>query len=64
MIAFKSIGLFEMILRFWPPYKRQQDVLTKKMLRYLVEHPEAPCMIDDTYIPNGYGKEKKNDYNE
>lgn len=52
---FRKITLKEKLFRLWPPYARKQDAETREAIKWLVEHPEAPCIIGNSYIPNGYG---------
>lgn len=56
MMTFRKRKLKQKILYFiWPAYRRQKDAETKAAIKWLIEHPEAPCIIGDSYIPNGYG---------
>ena len=57
MISFKRLSYFDHFKRMWPPYRRRKDAELKEAIRYLVQHPEAPCMINDIgIIPNGFGR--------
>lgn len=56
MISFKKITIRERVLcLLWPPYRRKMDAKTEAAIKFLVEHPEAPCQIGGTFIPDGYG---------
>lgn len=55
MISFCRLTLIERIRMLWPPYRRQKEAEMGEAIRWLVDHPEAPCVIGDTFIPNGYG---------
>lgn len=56
MIAFERMGLLERIKRVLSPsYRRKRDAEMKEALRYLVENPGVPCMVDGEIIPDGYG---------
>lgn len=55
MITFKEMSLAERIKRLWPSYRRRRDAEMKEAIRYLVKHPEAPCVIGTTFIAHGYG---------
>jgi hypothetical protein len=53
-----SIGipsLFDRLLNLWPPLRRRKDAELREAIRFLCEHPEAPCVIGGRFIPNGYG---------
>lgn len=56
VISFEKGSFIERIkYRFWPSYRRKVDAKTRETIKWLVAHPEAPCMIGEHYIPNGYG---------
>jgi hypothetical protein len=40
------------ILRLWPAYRKRQDEETKAAIKWLCEHPEAPCIIGNSIILN------------
>lgn len=53
--TFRRRTLKERLLRLWPSYRRKQDAELKAGLKYLMDHPEAPCIVGDTFIPDGLG---------
>lgn len=56
MIGLRRRTIWESILyRVWKPYRKREDRERLETIRWLVEHPAAPCVIDGHYIPNGYG---------
>ena len=55
MIEFRPMSITEKIKRLWPPYRRRRDAEMKEAIRRLVQKPELPVVIDDHFIPNGYG---------
>jgi len=42
--------------RLIPSYRKKADAETKAAIKWLIEHPEAPCSVDGHLIPSGYGK--------
>ena len=57
MISFQRRSLWKTILWFCSArYRANEKAETKAAIKWLVEHPEAECMIGDTYVPNGYGQ--------
>jgi len=56
MIVFKKRSLVSSILNLWPPNKKRENENTKAAIKYLIDHPETPCVVGDYFIPNGYGK--------
>jgi hypothetical protein len=59
MITFKERTLLDSIKRLWPSIRRKQDAELKEAIRYLVKHPEAPCVIGSYFVANGYGHDIK-----
>lgn len=56
MFAFRQRTIWESIrYRISPSYRAMQDAETKAAIKELCDHPEAPCIIGDRLIPNGYG---------
>jgi hypothetical protein len=55
MMIFKRQGLLEKILEVWPPYRKKNQEKTRAAIKWLMEHPEAPCIIGTTLIKDGYG---------
>ena len=55
MISFQRVSLFGRILNLWPPRKKRLHMEMWVAIKYLVDHPEAPCIIENTFVPNGYG---------
>lgn len=56
MISFSRAPLWRRVLcMVSKKHASQRDAETRAALTYLIDHPEAPCMIDGAYIPNGYG---------
>jgi len=55
MIELKSVSLLDRILNLWPPRRKRKKAELWTAIKYLVEHPEAPCRIGQVYIPNGCG---------
>lgn len=51
--------VIDRIKRWWPPYRIKQDEETLAAIKYLCEHPEAPCVMNGHLIPHGYGEQKK-----
>jgi hypothetical protein len=45
--------------RFDRPYREAWERNLDAGIRYLVEHPEAPCEIEGVGIPNGFGEHKR-----
>ncbi len=58
MFAFRPVTFREHLFRLWPPYRRRTDAELRKVIRYLVDHPEEPCIVGDTFIPDGYETKK------
>lgn len=57
MISFKEMNLWEkLLIRLSPSRRRKYEQELRKAIEYLMRHPEAPCSIDGTVIPNGFGK--------
>ena len=57
MIIFRQRSLWDKIKRLVPSIRRKQDAQTYEAIRHLMNNPETPCIINDHYIPNGYGIE-------
>ena len=55
MMVFTERTFMDSIRRLWPPYRHEQDRRTYDAIRFLCEHPEAPCVVGGVLIPNGYG---------
>ena len=56
MVELKRLSVWERLLcRFSKKRRQRHDDATREAIRWLVEHPEAPCMIGGTVIPDGYG---------
>lgn len=55
MIEFRERTLTESIKRLWPPYRRRRGAEMKEAIRKLVADPNAPCVVEGTFIPDGYG---------
>ena len=36
-------------------YRNKIDANTRESIKWLIEHPDAPCDIGGVIIPNGYG---------
>jgi hypothetical protein len=43
--------------RLIPSYRCKRDVETKAGIKWLIDHPEVPCLVGNTLIPNGYGNQ-------
>ena len=59
MIVFKKRSLLDSILNLWPPRKKRAEANTKAAIKYLIDNPYAPCVINDYFIPHGYGEESQ-----
>lgn len=56
MMIFTRMSLWERFKRLVnSSYRNKQDAETKEALRYLVYHPEDPCIINGSVIVNGSG---------
>jgi hypothetical protein len=55
MITFRKRTFVEKLLRLIPSYRRRMDRQLYEAIKFLVENPDAPCMIDSTIVPNGWG---------
>jgi hypothetical protein len=55
MIEFKRRSTVESLKMLWPPYRRAAEAEQKRVIRWLIEHPEAPCMVNGCLVPDGYG---------
>ena len=56
MIGLKRITPWQaFIKRVFPARRRKCEAGLREAMRWLMEHPEAPCAIDGVVIPNGYG---------
>ncbi len=53
MIKLSKRTIKDRIFRLWPAYRRKQDAETREAIKWLVEHPDAPCMIGDELILKG-----------
>jgi hypothetical protein len=56
MISFQRMSLLRR-LAIWliPSEKRKYDAELKEAIRYLCQHPEVPCIVETTFIPDGFG---------
>jgi hypothetical protein len=60
MISFKEMNLWEkLLIRLIPARRRKYEKELREAMVYLMDHPEAPCAIDGTVIPNGFGGHQK-----
>lgn len=59
MISFSRRGIFESI-KYWllPSYRKRCDDALRERIKYLMDHPEEPCMVEGNLVPNGYGEWK------
>jgi hypothetical protein len=56
MITFARRSLWDSIkYRFSSTYRAKADAELRQSIRWLVEHPEAPCAVEGYVVPNGYG---------
>ncbi len=55
MITFSQRTFWDCVLNMWPPYRKRRQEEIRDAIKYLVEHPETPCIVGNSYIPNGYG---------
>ncbi len=55
MITFSQRTFWDCVRAMWPPYRKQRKEEIEAAIKYLVEHPEAPCIVGNSYIPDGYG---------
>lgn len=53
--SFERISLLERLKRLSPAYRRKKEQEAKEAIRWLVEHPEAPCFVNGVPVPDGYG---------
>lgn len=59
MITFSRRSLLEEIkYKIFPSYRKEVDAKTKEAIRFLVSHPEAPCVVEGYLIPHGYGTQQ------
>lgn len=57
MIKLVRMTLKERLKRWlFPRYRRARQEEMRWTIRWLVEHPEEPCIVGDKYIPNGFGE--------
>jgi plasmid stabilization system protein ParE len=55
MISLNEMNLCEKLaIRLFPARRRKYEQDLRKAIEYLVDHPEAPCAIEGTLIPNGF----------
>jgi hypothetical protein len=45
MIGFRPMTLWERIKYLRPSYRKRKDAETYTAIKWLVDHPEAPCAI-------------------
>jgi hypothetical protein len=56
MILFKEMSLWEkLLIALIPARKRKYLKDLREAIDYLMDHPKAPCAIEGTVIPNGFG---------
>ncbi len=55
MISFQPMSVVDRIFYLWPSRRKRVNAETKAAIKYLIEHPEAPCMVGNHFIPHGYG---------
>jgi hypothetical protein len=55
MISFQKMSIIDRIMNLYPPLRKRNDADTRTAIKYLVGHPEEPCVISNHFIPNGYG---------
>ena len=61
MISFKEMSLWEkLLIRLFPARRRKYEKELREAIEYLVRHPKAPCKIEGTIIPNGFGGKPQN----
>jgi hypothetical protein len=56
MIAFHRASIWQRLVRLWPARRRQQDADMAAAIAYLVDNPDAPCVVEGQLIPHGYGE--------
>jgi plasmid stabilization system protein ParE len=57
VISFKEMNLWQkFLIRVFPSRRRKYEKEIREAIEYLMDHPEAPCAIDGTVIPNGFGR--------
>lgn len=57
MITLRRMSLQERLRRrLFPNYRRERDEEMRRSIRWLVEHPEEPCLVGDKLLPNGFGE--------
>jgi hypothetical protein len=55
MISFREMNLLEkLLIRLFPGRRRKYEKELREAIEYLMRHPEAPCDIEGTVIPNGF----------
>jgi hypothetical protein len=58
---FKEMNLWEKLaIRLFPGRRRKYEQDLKRAIEYLVNHPEAPCVIEGEVIPDGFGGRREN----
>ncbi len=55
MISFQKQSFYDWCLNLWLPRRKRKKAEQLAAIKYLVEHPEEPCIIGCTFIPNGHG---------
>lgn len=55
MISFQQQSFCDWCLNLWPPRRKRKETEQRAAIKHLVEHPEEPCIIGSTFIPDGYG---------
>jgi hypothetical protein len=56
MISFKEMNLWEkLLIRLFPARRQKYEHELREAIEYLMRHPEIPCAIEGTVIPNGLG---------
>lgn len=61
MVQFRPMSLLERLKRLSPKYRARKDGEMRAAIRFLVEHPSEPCVVGDTFIPDGFGPTRSTD---
>ncbi len=56
IITFSKKSLLDRIIDLWPSRKKHREKELKNIIEFLVKHPELPCIVENNFIPNGYGE--------
>ncbi len=54
MFSFQPMSIVGRILYLWPSRRKRIDAETRETIKFLIEHPEVPCVIGNHFVPNGY----------